>query len=187
MKQQSLGGRTEAADDDEGERMERETRGLSSFGMDPVPAQSVQGQHQHLIPAVPQQLQSTLGFRHFLDIFKCGKVTWLSVAWLSPSEGHASIPGEGTAESLEKERAGNVQERQQRRLGKASALAVQTQGSLSTRRDCCWKGMEHPQHIFSFFNNVVLQNPAVTRREEKGIEHFSINTALLFIITCWYF
>lgn len=123
----------------------------------------------------------------FLDIFKCGKVTWLSVAWLSPSEGHASIPGEGTAESLEKERAGNVQERQQRRLGKASALAVQTQGSLSTRRDCCWKGMEHPQHIFSFFNNVVLQNPAVTRREEKGIEHFSINTALLFVITCWYF
>lgn len=44
-----------------------------------------------------------------------------------------------------------------------------------------------PAYIFFFLIMLLFKTPAVTRREEERIEHFSINTALPFIITCWYF
>lgn len=67
------------------------------------------------------------------------------------------------------------------------ALTVRNRGGLLHRQRLLLRGdAAFPACIF-LFHNAVLSNPAVTRGEEKGIERFGINTALLFVITCWYF
>lgn len=113
------------------------------------------------------------------DLAFCGVALALRGTRQHPWGGSSTILGEGEGRKC----PGTTPEKAGESL---SPRCANPRGSLHTQGLLLEADGASPAYIF-FFNNVVLQNPAVTRREEKGIEHFSINTALLFVITCWYF